>query len=525
MAIKNLRNDNAIIMKTKQILYKMVIALVLVVSVISCENPEELIEELQVSRAFAPVDIQAFIRKQTTVELNWTVSDNVQHYVAEFSEDENFSSIVETKIITPEELPSQTELIGETLYYVRVKAVSNSGLNDSSWATTTAQTLTEQLFISSEAGDIAATEATLRWVPDNKVTQLIVTPGDITYDITPQEAVDGVATISGLTGETDYTVTLLNDTVTRGVLTFTTGIDVGDNTLVLPTDDLFQMIADASPGDILLLEQGDYTDQTGSIELDKSITIQGLRVDFKPLLSVDFKITDGATDVSLIDLDLDGKATIQDVVRYTEAGQYNSLLISGCNIHDYDRSFIAGNTSGVLVQSVKVENSIMTNIVTSGGDFIDFRSSNVLYISVTTSTFNNCAPERDFFRIDNAGDYAGQGLTCNILVDSSTLYACSNKDNRRILYVRFDANEIEVKNTLITHTAVEAFSDQGRTDENTEFNNNNYFEAPTLFTDGKVFDSSASDLDPGYVNAEEGDFTLKKQTLIDNKIGDPRWHN
>ena len=76
--------------------------------------------------------------------------------------------------------------------------------------------------------------------------------------------------------------------------------------MVLPTDDLFQMIADAAPGDILLLEQGDYTSQTGTITLDKSITIQGLRRDFKPLLKVSFSIVTGAADVSLIDLDLTG---------------------------------------------------------------------------------------------------------------------------------------------------------------------------------------------------------------------------
>ena len=164
----------------------------------------------------------------------------------------------------------------------------------------------------SEPGDIGATQAILRWPANSNVTHFIVQPGDIRHDITSQEKIDGVATITGLTGETDYTAILYNNTKVRGSATFTTGIDVGDNTLVLPTDDLFQMIADAAPGDILLLEQGDYTAQTGTITLDKSITIQGLRTDFKPLLKVSFSIVTGADEVNLIDLDLTG-----DGIRYT----------------------------------------------------------------------------------------------------------------------------------------------------------------------------------------------------------------
>ena len=61
-----------------------------------------------------------------------------------------------------------------------------------------------------------------------------------------------------------YTAKLFNNAKVRGSAAFTTGIDVGDNTLVLPTDDLFQMIANAQSGDILLFEQGDYTLQTGT---------------------------------------------------------------------------------------------------------------------------------------------------------------------------------------------------------------------------------------------------------------------
>lgn len=512
-------------MKIKYIV-KAVFTMFLAFLVTNCAYNEDVIEELSLAREFAPVNLTARVRNQTNVELNWDTNENADHYVIEFSADDpNFTSIFQTETVTEDELPILVSLEGETLYSIRVKAVSLRGLDDSSWAITEAQTLTEQIFLPSEPGDIEATQATLRWPANSNVTHIIIQPGDIRHDITSQEKIDGIAIVTGLTGETDYTATLYNNTKIRGIAMFTTGIDVGDNTLVLPTDDLFQMIADAAPGDILLLEQGDYTSQTGTITLDKSITIQGLRTDFKPTLMVSFAIVDGAADVSLIDLDLTGDTpnNLVDVVRYTGAGNYNSLLVRGCIIHDYNRSFIAGNVIDAIVQSVVVENCVVSNILTSGGDFIDFRDSDALNVSVTTSTFNNCAPGRDFFRLDDAGTSTQTGITANVLLDQCTIYGCSNTTDR-ILYVRFQLNKITVTNNLFAETTA-YYSNQSRTDPNPTFDNNNYFNAPGFYTTNTVYDATTTYTteDPGFVDVASGNFTITNQTLLDNQVGDPRW--
>lgn len=516
-------------MKTKYLITELILSLFLALVISSCSSKDELITELVVEREFAPVDLTVRVRNQTFVELNWMIRDDVQNYVVEFSADDpSFTTIFETLNVTADELPITVGLEGETVYSIRVKAISSRGLEDSKWAVGEATTLTEQLMLPFEPGDVGATQVTLRWTPGVNVTQIVIQPGDIMHDITPQEKVDGIATVTGLTGETDYNAQLLNNAKIRGTASFTTGIDVGDNTLVLPTDDLFQMIADASSGDILLLEQGDYTSQIGTITLDKSITIQGLRRDFKPQLKVSFSIVAGAEDVNLIDLDLTGDVATEltDVVRYTGVGNFNSLLISGCNVHDYNRSFIAGNVTDAIVQSVTVENCIVTNILTSGGDFIDFRNSDVLNVSIKTSTFNNCAPGRDFLRLDDAGTSTQTGLTCNVLIDSCTIYACSNSSSKRLLYVRFQLNKIIVQNTLIAETNSEGYSDQSRTDPTPTFNNNNYFNAPGFFNSAQVvydFTDTYTELDPGFVDVTTGDFKVTNQTLIDNQVGDPRW--
>lgn len=506
---------------------KVIFTLLLTLLVLSCGYNEEVIDELSIKREFAPVGLTARIRNQTSVELNWTKDDRLTNYVVEFSADDpNFTTIFKTEQVTVDQLPIQIRLEGETVYSIRVKALSPRGLDDSSWAVITATTLTEQIMLPSQAGDIKPLEAILRWEAGLNVTHFILEPGSIRYDLSAQEKAAGIATISGLTQETLYTATLYNNSKIRGTSEFLTGIDVGNNTLVLPTDDIFQMIANASSGDILLFEQGDYTSQIGRITLNKSITLRGLRPDFKPKFKVSFFIAVGASNVSLIDLDLTGDVPTElfDVVRYSEVGSYNSLLISGCNIHDYDRSLIAGNVTNANVQTVTIENSIFTNIITNGGDLIDFRNSNVLNLNVNTSTFNNCAPARDFFRIDDAGSLAGSN-TFQITVDSCTLNACSNGITRRVLYVRFTTNDIKFKNNLITNSEG-IYSNQSKTDSTIEFLNNNYFNA-SGFTNNTIprFDGSASFtlLNPGYVNAAAGNFTITNQILKDNAVGDPRW--
>lgn len=517
-------------MKTKYIFKSLLLFFLLATTVTSCEYDKELIEELPVNREFAPVDFRAFVRNQVNVDLNWTVGENHNSYIVEISDDSlSFDYIVKTVEVNPGELPVLVPLGSETFYSIRVKAISDRGLDDSSWATIRARTLTEQIFIQGEPGDIKAKEATFRWTPGSDVTEISISPGDITYTITAEEKTNGIATVTSLSSETEYTAKLLNDSKIRGVKTFTTGIDIGTGKLVTTEDDLMQMIADASAGDILVLEPGDYTEQTGTITLDKSLTIRGLRSFDKPLLKLNFELVGGATDVELIDLNLEGlgegSSELKDVVRFTGPGNYNSLLIKGCNIHDYGRSFIAGSETGAILQTLTVENSIVYNVFTGGGDFIDFRNSDVLNINILTSTFYNCAPGRDFIRMDASGTSNDSGLTANILIDSCTIYACSDSDSRRLLYVRFVSNDVTVKNTLIAETESEGYADREGIDESPSFSNNNYFNAPGFYdTSQYIFDNSNyMTLDPGFVDPSSGDFTITNQTLKDNSVGDPRW--
>jgi len=518
-------------MKLKHILKGLIATLLLVLAFSSCDSfNEPLLDELGNTREFSPIGLTAKVRNQTTVELNWTTRESTEKYIVEFSADDpSFATIDKSIEVTADQLPIQVALAGETVYSIRVKAIA-PGLEESKWSVTTATTLSEQIFYAIAPEEIQSKQVTLRWPANSVVTHIVLTPGDISHVITAEEKAAGYATVTGLTAETSYTATLFNNAKVRGLRTFTSGVDIGNGILVKKTDDLMQMIADASSGAILVLEPGDYTasNQIGTITLAKSITLRGLRSYDKPKLNVRFILNSGTANLNLIDLDIDGTG-LKDASFITyneESASYDALLISGCKIHDYAKSFITASALKLAkINSILVENSIVTNILTASSDCIDFRGSYVGQLTLKNSTFNNTAV-RDFIRMDNtAGTLSGTGLTNNVLIDGCTIHNPLMPITGRILYVRFASNVIEVKNTLFSNiTGI--FSKESSTSTPT-FKNNNYFNSPNLQTKGAsagtIFDTAGSAFDPQFTDAAKGNFTVGNIEIKDKNIGDPYW--
>ncbi|SHM82664.1 protein of unknown function [Flavobacterium pectinovorum] len=523
-------------MKTKYIFKGLIMSLLLTIAVSGCDSYNEaVIENLNVSKEFSPIELTAKVKNQTTVELNWSLKQDqvVDNYVVEFSADDpEFKTIFKTINVTQDQLPVQVALEGETVYSIRVKALSTSGLDDSAWSVVTATTLSEQIFFPIQETDIEGTSVTVRWTPNSNVTQISVAPGGITHTITAEEKIAGVAIVTGLSGDTSYTATLLNGLKTRGTLTFTTGVDVSTGTVVNPGDNLNLLITQAAAGAKLYLMPGDYNAYIGDIILTKPITIRGVKRYDKPLVNVTFTAAAGASSLSLIDLDLDGTG-INNSALITVSGAsstYDDILISGCKVHDYTRALISANALLTKVRSFTVDNSIVRNVNTNvGADLIDFRATYIADIILKNSTFDNCSTSRDFVRVDavapaNSG-FSGTGLTTNVLIDHCTLYKVSNTAApKRILYLRFNDNASIVRNTLITETTA-IYTNQSTTKEPT-FAKNYYYNAAS-FMDGSInlnkVDAGGIVADPQFTNAANGDFTIGNQTLKDNAIGDPRW--
>lgn len=526
-------------MKIKYIIKGLVAAFLVVATAASCDSYNEaLLDGVGNTRVFSPVDVKATVRNQTTVELNWTANEQADHYVIEFSADDpNFTTIFKTVEVTGAELPVRVALEGETLYSIRVKAVSSGDLEDSKWTVTTANTLSEQIFLAIQETDIAAKTVILRWPANSSVTQIVLAPGDITHVITAEEKAAGIATVTGLSPETNYQANLFNGTKKRGAVAFTTGIDIGDGILVREGEDLLVAIANASSGDKLFLEPGDYksvgadgTTPSTDITLNKTITISGVPGQARPVLHYKITANAGTNNISLLNLILDGtgleNASVITVASSTSS-TFGDILISGCDIHDYTRALLnAGSAGGSKIASFIVDNSKLTNVNTNNGvEFINVRTAYVANVELKNSTFNNCSVSRDFIRMDAVA--AITGSTSKVLIESCTINNPGMIATNRLLYVRFASNECTVKNTLFSNTAAIYSSNQAGTTLPT-FSNNNYFNSPgfkdTTIPSNKV-DAAGTTLDPGFTNAAGGNFKVSNQTLIDSRVGDPRWLN
>lgn len=512
-----------LIMKSR--IYQSILALTLCFAFAGCDDKiDPVVQELDLDRAFSPVGLEARIRNQTTVELNWDTRPDVKHYLVEISADDmQFTNIVRTLEVTPDDLPVQETLDGETLYSIRVKAVSASGLPDSKWVSLTITTDPEQIFLSSEDGDIKATEATLRWAAGSEVTHLLIMP-DTERDLTDDEKAAGVAVVTGLTGETTYTIILKNGEKTRGTKVFTTLIDLGDAEPIYPEDDIVAILDAADEGDSFVLFPGEY--QLGSYAVKRSVTLSGYDPVDKPVIFGQF--TCGATiaTVELNYLDVRSDGTVSQFFN-TQAGcNLTSLVINECEISGYANNFIYNNVGETSYGTIHVKNSYIHDIEGAGGDGIDFRTGAINTLRIENTTFANGF--RTFLRMQ---------VECNTIFQNCTFYkvATVNNSNNNGLFRTSGAGSFEVRNSLFVETGPADAPASGQVGNfcrqasymvpTPVYSNNNIFNCNNLLVGlyTTAAEVSATEIDPGFADAANGVFTVTNQTIIDNSIGDPRW--
>lgn len=415
----------------------------------------------------------------------------------------------------------------ETRYSARIKGVSNAS-NDSKWTGVTFKTAAEYLLLPFEDEDIKATSVTFRWPAGEQVTEIILQPGNIKHSVTPDEVSKGIATISGLTGSTEYSVQVMNGAKVRASTKISTLVDIGDATPVNPDDDFIKMLAEAEEGEVFALFPGTYGN-AGSISINKKVEIMGVYPFNKPIITSNISIEDGAS-LLIKDIILDGAEIPQDksshvFVFATADVVYDALTVEGCEIRNFEKGLMYLNVKAE-VKNITFNGNIIHGVQSSGSDFIDSRSGAFHSLKFTNNTVYNSVPDRDFIRYDDkSGDFPG--IYPVILVDHNTLYGVSNSSSRRLLYVRFKENKITFTNNIVAETAT-IFTNQNNTDPSTVFGGNNYFNAPNLFSKSgsasKFHDDAATEEDPGFKDPETGDFTLSNEVLKAKGIGDPRWN-
>ena len=301
-------------------------------AVASCSDAPDELTSVDYDRLFSPTELETRVRNQVDVTVSWNTVNKATSYTVELYQG---TAATETPMKTDEVTDATITyegLLGETDYYVRVKALGEA-IPESKWVGATFTTGTEQIFQAVANDDIEATRVTLRWPAGETATTITLTPGDITYHITPEDIAAGAATIDGLTPETDYTAVMKNGTSTRGTVSFKTAIDLGGKTPVEAGADLVQALEAAQDGDQLVLLGTSY--ELGEYALTKSLSIASYDRANKAVIKGRFTMATAVGSLTLTDLVFDGAGETDNLLELTDAAaNLGTLTLEGCEVRN-----------------------------------------------------------------------------------------------------------------------------------------------------------------------------------------------
>ena len=543
-------------MKKLHKITNILLGLAMLILASACSSPMDEITSMVMSRNLSPTDVSLLLIDRTNVQLTWTATEADSYTIEVYADDNlefdasHLESVYEG--ILAHEIPFTIEgLQGETVYSFRIKAVTEDNPSrDSKWSTAKTTTGTEQIMYKPSADDIQAKSVILSWKAGQKATQIILTPADeslspVTYNVTAENIEAGKATIEGLTPETEYTAVLKNGEKTRGTQTFTTAIELADDDILVEADDLMAtVIKNAPDGYRLIVMPGKYYlnedgTKTAKILIEKNLRIKGLRPNDMPVIYGAFGIKNGAS-LEIEQCVIDGTGTDTDADKtqafdFVEEGKCDHLYISNSEI----RTFVKGLVYLSLateVNEITINNTIIHDIITDGGDFIDNRQGYVKNINLTNSTIYNSCAKRDFVRLDGAGQgnvFAGKGNVINVKIDHCTFYKVGDgAQNRQMFYNRFADNKVTFTNNIVSGwNNKRGFTNDKTTDTSATLSGNYYHNTLNLMSlaDGNTqtvrwFDTEGTALtDDPFEEASSANFTITDPVLKANAPGDPRW--
>ncbi|MDR0413562.1 MAG: fibronectin type III domain-containing protein [Dysgonamonadaceae bacterium] len=491
----------------------------------SCDDPAALPGDQEYDRLFSPTGVNAVITNYVHASISWKNIEGATAYVVEIYKGENETEAAGLQL-QQEVAGNKIEFDGEsdTKYTVRVKAVGEKA--DSKWYSNTFTTQIPDIFLRYEIGDIGVDFAVFRWDPAIAgIEKMVLTPTEgesIERLLEASELQAGEARVEGLSAGMSYSAflhTVERRISRRDVATYSEG-----TILVNDGDDLRQLIEGAADGAIILCAPGEYLSGAPTIKLDKSLTIMGYGAEYRPLLHVQFQLMTTAASLTLKDLEMEG---VDNTIAYmlsvpdaaTELGTIEKITIEGCYMHNYNRSIFGNTKVAMHIKEFIVNDCLVYHFGNGGNDFFDFRTGACNNLTITNSTFFDAPTNRDFFRQD-----AVAGQTSKAAIDHCTFYASANAATRGILYGNADV-ELTFTNNIVANTLGNLTS---KAAPQPTCGGNNYFGADGFLTaadpDKNKVDNSSDKtvLDPGFADAESGDFHISNANLK-GTTGDPRW--
>lgn len=509
------------------------------VAVTSCSEPDD-INDLVLSRVLSPTGITARLSQDVNIIVNWNEMSGATSYEVEVYADNNDydQRTPDATYITTLPQITLTSLIGETNYYIRVRALDDEDSSRASkWVEIMRTTNPEQQMNEPKTADIQSTTVALSWKAGIEASTIVCTPTaagstapTVTYTLTSTDLSSGTATVSGLAPETTYKATLKLGQKTRGYATFTTYLDLSDATELSPNDDWVTTIQNAAAGSKFALKAGNYSLPAAKLQINSNIVLAAQSPAAIPTINTCIHVNGGAS-LGLYMLTLDGTGTDgSQAIEYKTAGTFGDLIINGCEMKNYTKGLIYINVAAIP-NTIQIENCIIHDIQCNGGDFIDSRKGGWNNLLISKSTFYNCASSRDIIRADDAS--ASVTATVATSINQCTFYNVGNGDAAfRFFYVRFKNNSNTFTNNVVVNfNNKRGFANSTSTGKPT-YSNNYYYNCKnlTILAEGNTdttvthFDAEGKVLDKNpFANPDNGDFTITDELFQSYGFGDPRW--
>lgn len=523
-------------------------------ALVSCSEPGD-VQDLVLDRILSPTGVESRVTNDNDIVLAWnSMSGASQYEVQAFKETQDFDNATAAIThVTTNVADTLTDLLGETTYYIRIRAVDiDNDARNSKWYVTSKTTNPEQKMNKVKSAHIQSNAVTLTWLAGIDVDKIVLTPTSesdgsasqsITYDVTAEDKAKGSATVSGLSPETTYQAVLQFEGKTRGYQTFTTNLDLSDGTVYGPEDQWEEAISSAQSGAKIVLKPGVYTatKKTEAIKISSNITIAGQNSADLPVINAYFTLHSSASVMFYqVKLNGEGLGSSQDgkvqCVEYKDAGiQYGSLTFKGCEVYNYVKGFIYSNVAS-SVESISIDNCTIHDVQCDGGDFIDFRQAPWSSLSLTNSTIYNSATKRSLLRMDDSSTNFG-AVKPDSKIDHCTFYNVGNTSEKQMMfYIRFGSKDVNTNtftnNVVAGYTLLRGFTNQSKTGAIT-FGNNLYCECANLqaLAEGNTETPTQFDSETGttltanpFNDADNADFTITDEAIAAKAAGNPLWY-
>lgn len=188
------------------------------------------------------------------------------------------------------------------------------------------------------------------------------------------------------------------------------------------------------------------------------------------------------------------------------------------------KHIIYNNKKGTF-GNITINNSIIDGIANDAGDGFDLRGGALTSLTVSNTTISNGI--RSLVRCQVVADVTFEYCTFyNICTNDDSnntgLFRVEKSGSKLIINNCLAAN-IGLANPTNANSGTWGRADKLKADE--DIKNIFYFNSPNLWTNSHKADfaSFATEADPGFKDAANGDFSISNEDMIDKKIGDPRW--